>query len=113
MVPQSYSNNTSYERKYVVPCCHECNTVLGNKLYHTVSSRAAYIHGKLQERYKKVLRTPDWEEEELEELSQDMRKSIEAGLAIRDKTRARISFAKMVKGMDVSIEQVWDTINRS
>lgn len=56
VIPTSYtSNRRSYNPKDVVPCCQECNSILSNKSYFTVESRAAYLAEQLAKRYKKTI----------------------------------------------------------
>jgi glycerol-3-phosphate dehydrogenase len=45
-------------------------------LYFTIPSRAAYLLGTYERRYKKLLKQPDWSDEEIEELGPSMRTSI-------------------------------------
>lgn len=60
----------------IVPACRECNGLLGDVALHTVSSRKTYLIGMYWKRYRKLLASPEWEECELEELGDSLRKTI-------------------------------------
>jgi|13_taG_2_1085334.scaffolds.fasta_scaffold07728_8 hypothetical protein len=57
---------------YKVPSCVECNSALGNLRLLSVIERVQYIKGWLKKKYKKPLRMPYWDEDELAELSSTM-----------------------------------------
>lgn len=73
--------NAKHNRKYeywMVPCCTECNALLGNRPLHTLYARAMYIEQKLSKKYeaKHVL----WSSAELAQMSRTMQASIKARL---------------------------------
>jgi hypothetical protein len=72
VIPKSYSNTTSFkntEYNPIVWACASCNTLLNNAAVHTIDERKDYLYGKLKQKFKKLLATPDWTAEELRELS--------------------------------------------
>lgn len=78
VIPKSYSGNPSFAERYVVPCCTECNILLGAAPCHTVEERAAFLFERYSRRFKAELATPDWTAKELKELSPTFRKKIAA-----------------------------------
>lgn len=54
---------------WTVPACHECNGIAGSKLFDGVLEKAEFIRERRRKKYRKLLKTPVWEEDELEELS--------------------------------------------
>ena len=76
VVPKSWSDNYSFDEKYVVPCCSECNGLLSNVPLHTVQDRAAFLYEKYQKRYKSIINAPDWTKKELSELSGRLKKQV-------------------------------------
>ena len=82
----------SHANKY--PACSECNSALGSQLLMTLGDRRAYIADLLERKYKKLLRIPLWAEDELEEVSAEMRRDILAHLHHQAWVKARIAWAK-------------------
>lgn len=66
-----------------VPCCRECNTLLGAVALFTVAERAAELSDRLESRYRKVLGAPVWNEEELVALGPSLEASIRAKQFLR------------------------------
>lgn len=83
-VPRNYSLGE------LVPTCGECNALLGDKMFTTVPTRAAYLLGVYPRRYRKILALPEWDPEELEELSYGLRDVVERGLKEREYIKQRL-----------------------
>lgn len=77
-------------RTYTVPCCRECNTLLGAKWYPTLTARKLALKKKLRKRYRKFLEAPSWEPEEMVELGETLRSHISRSEKIRELTRERL-----------------------
>lgn len=75
----------------LVPACSECNTLLGSLLLTSVEARAAYLAGKLEMRYRKLLKSPKWTEEELEEVGPTLRSTLRKSRAESNNVRQRIA----------------------
>src|ERR1035437_175444 len=88
-----HSNVPSPYRNYEVPCCHECNSGLGDRLC-TLKERKVYIAQWLSRRYKRILTMPEWTEEELFEMSYAMQDKIRNSMRIREQVRLRIDHAR-------------------
>jgi len=59
LVPVSYTSIKRHKRiRNTVPACGECNTVLGKQLFPNVASRAFYLFGYYQAKYRKILNAP-------------------------------------------------------
>jgi len=61
---------------YKVPSCSECNSALNNTSLLSVAERHSYIRKFLKKKYKRGLRIPYWDEDELKELHSTMREEI-------------------------------------
>lgn len=79
-----------------VPCCSDCNNMLGNKMVHTIHGRANVCARGMRRRFKKVLLSPRWDAEDLAELGPNLRSSVVAGEGMRKLVEARIWFAERV-----------------
>ena len=111
VLPHSYTRifpkqNRTYNKKEVVPCCTECNSLLGNKPYFAVAERAAYLAGKYEKRYKKLLSMPVWEEEDIEECGYNIKLFIENSVQEKKAIELRIDNCCLVRDIAPSIEDI-------
>lgn len=72
-----------YDEGDIVDCCRECNNLLENCHIQTVEERADYLISKLTSRYRKVLTTPDWTEEEIAEEGRWIQSKIRANMVTK------------------------------
>lgn len=59
-----------------VPCCTECNLLAGDYAPECFDDKLAHIREKLLNRYAKLLRRPEWTEDELKDMAPKFRESI-------------------------------------
>lgn len=62
---------------WLIPCCRECNSLLGDKPIHTAKDRKRFIAGRLEERYQEFLQHPKWTDDEIGELTGKLRKEMQ------------------------------------
>ena len=94
--------------KEAVPCCRECNETLSNVFLHTISSRSDYLIKRYKKKYKKVLNTPNWESDELEEMGANMVRSILARMDMRDIVQERLQHLSDTKKVEYTIQECKD-----
>jgi hypothetical protein len=72
VIPVALLRPSSIERyksdDWIVPSCRECNSMLSDRMLHTVPLRARYLLKAYKKRYKKVLRNHSWSQEDIDEL---------------------------------------------
>lgn len=95
-------------RKSAVPCCRECNVMLGNKLLLTISERAGFIHRRLYKKYDKFLSLPEWSITELSEVEENLRKAIKEGLGVKELTEIRIDHCGYIADLAPTIPEMWE-----
>lgn len=100
-------HNETKGRSKVVPCCRECNDLLGSVALKSVGARAGHLVLVLTRRYKKLLRTPYRSRRELDELGYALRELVVGGLAVKRLVESRIAHAKWVLEVSPSIDEVW------
>jgi len=83
-----------------VPACSECNRRLGSRLLVTVPDRARYLLGRNTVKWKKLLNSPDWDEDEIEQLGGNLRRRIRAIMAAKRFAVQRLSHLELVASMD-------------
>ncbi len=104
VIPISF---TSFKRHYsvgeIVPACSQCNTTLGNKVITTVPERAKYLLGRYEEKYKKLLKQPEWEDWELEEMSDQFKALIKKTSIEKEIVQERLLNLSLQAGL-ISLE---------
>jgi hypothetical protein len=55
-------------RILMVPSCRECNSFLGSTIQRTLEERKRFLKQKLRKRYKKLLASPLWKDDEIDAL---------------------------------------------
>ena len=69
-------------KKDTVPTCVECNILIGSN--DLTYQEACYIlYDKVNARHKAILAMPDWDKEELEELSGNLKRKIKASMTFK------------------------------
>ena len=91
MMPDPESNPVR-ARTFTVPCCRECNSILGSKVFETLVQRKRALKERLRHKYVKYLRIPEWSPSELDELEGRLRESVEQALRIQRVTRSRLAW---------------------
>ena len=117
VIPRSYAaleGEDTRSKEDCVPACMECNGLLSNNMVITIAGRAGYLVSRLADRHKKLLETPDWSNEDLEELEGRLRTHVKSLQLKKKLVKARISYAQSVSLMvDLTIEGVWDSQSSS
>ena len=76
VIPHSLTENAGSKRQWSVDwvyCCSECNTLLGNYLGGSFYDRVLHLHDKFKRRKKLNKAHVEWDEDDLEDMSSDMR----------------------------------------
>lgn len=64
-----YSRGIEHFREFLlVPCCHDCNSLAGNRAPDSLYERGQFIAKKIVVRYRAMAKRALWSEEELAEL---------------------------------------------
>jgi hypothetical protein len=73
-----------------VPCCSECNSLLGAYPVRDINNRCAYLFGKYAKKYSSLLSTADFSEDELDNLGYNLSKMVIASINQRDFIRSKL-----------------------
>lgn len=92
-----------YEFYVKVPCCRECNNLLGDSLTDDLIDREREVKAKLEARYKNHLRVGEWEDSEIDELGPNLRSTVREAKLQFDRTMARLDYAG---GVNAWLEKV-------
>jgi hypothetical protein len=77
---------------FTVPSCAECNGLLGARIALTFPSRRHLLRQRLEAKYRKLILSPAWSEEELYELRGRLREHVRAKQLERDIVKSRLIY---------------------
>ena len=93
MVGAMASTGANLDAPFIkVPACHECNSILGAVNRMRIRDRRAHVKDALRKKYKKFLRIPNWDEDELEEVDPAFAREIRASVNFAKHVRARLKW---------------------
>lgn len=78
----------------IVPCCADCNSRLGHRVFTCVSAKREALAKLLYKRHKRLLGSYDWQEIELARMGRMLHAYIEAQDSRRKIIEDRIRFAR-------------------
>jgi hypothetical protein len=95
--PLHFVSRLSYEarRHYwlrLLPACRECNSWLGGIIKTTAADRRIHVRRHLRKKYARLLSIPEWDEVELNHLSEKLQHDIRSKLRAAAFIRQRIGF---------------------
>lgn len=79
-------------RGFLLPACKECNALAGTDHPHNFSARAALVHAKIRNKYKRLVDTPNWSEDELKELGKNLKSSVKSWAGRREALLRRLAW---------------------
>jgi hypothetical protein len=82
-------------RGVILPCCKECNVLVGTSNPFDFEKRVDLVKNKLKRRYRKVLEMPVWSEDDLEDTGFAIRGSIEEWQNERRIAKSRLAWNAM------------------
>lgn len=91
--------------KILVKTCRECNFCLSDRMLPTLISRLEFLDKKYRKRYLKLLKQPEWNEEELGELKGSLKKYVEEEVKNKFRIEKRLfhitkQLEELLGGMD-------------
>lgn len=95
------------DREHCVPCCRECNSLLGDRGGDTVGSRAGYLAAVYRVRYAQALAQPHWFEDEIDELGPNLRAEVERALSAKRSAQDKIDACELVAMTSPRISEIW------
>jgi len=94
-----------------VPSCRWCNSTLGSLALLTVHDRRAHIKSVLRRKYKRLLASPIWTEQELSEVSENLRAYIVESMKRASLVRAMVAWdgqSREARMPTASLGRVWE-----
>lgn len=75
-----------------VPCCKECNSVLGANAPFSLTERRHLVKQYLRRKYAHYLKAPDWTDNELSELGHTLGSMIKNNQLLKETIKLRIDY---------------------
>jgi hypothetical protein len=75
-----------------VEACHECNSALGSRYLWTLAERKQFIKNWLKKRYARFLRSPEWSDEDKEELGYSLKDFVQKHEIVAQLAKKRIAW---------------------
>ena len=100
IIPRSYSGTSSWRESELNPmvnCCHHCNSLLGNRAPHDFEGRANFLFKKLNDKYKNILRVPDWSENDYKGMNPKFAKKIREKEAFKKSIKDRLNHLDTIR----------------
>lgn len=94
LLPKSFTDEAIRKRVLTVPSCHECNTILSDKLLWAIDERRKLAQKKLRARHKKELRYQLLTEDDLTEYGPGLRPAMRRASAERMCMEDRLAWPK-------------------
>lgn len=99
----AYCGEYGSEAEHVVPkhleldtwtilACSDCNNIAGGAPLFTFRDKRDHIRAGIRKRHGKLLRMPDWTDDEIDDLGPAMRRSVLAHARAREIVLQRLSF---------------------
>lgn len=108
----------SYRKSFVVPCCRECNSSLGNNGNSpngdfTIASKAEYLELHYQNKYRKFIEGNygDFNKSETDTHRGFLKKIIQQDRRTRQHLKRRLEHLELVREKSPTIYDVWDSID--
>jgi len=96
------------DKQWIVTACRTCNTLAGSKVFFSIPEKAKYILEQYQRKYKKILNTPFWSDDELKKLDYILRKSVQAGVEMKAILNVRLKHLLEVIEYDIDfLRPLW------
>ena len=75
---------SQHEVRYLkVPSCSECNLLATDELHDDIFIRQEFVKNKIKNKYKKYLRYPDWDDDEIDALGYRLKQSVMALMELK------------------------------
>ena len=99
VIPISYQSVTrSYNPRDTVPCCAQCNSLLGNKPLFTVEDRAAYLADRLARKYSRAMTSGAFTQTEIDDFGDRLKSMVVANINLKSFVISRIDHCHKVAG---------------
>ena len=93
-------------RGLIMPCCAECNNFAGTAYAFSFSNRCYHVKQQIRKKYKRLLNSPKWDEDELNEMSDTFREEINKCEKAKEIINARLAWSAMSYLSSIATETI-------
>jgi hypothetical protein len=79
--------------------CSDCNSIAAADLDETIFDRIERVKDKIAARGRKYTKIPDWDQSELDELSDFLREDVEKSLRLKESVLCRVNYYEGLEHM--------------
>lgn len=79
-------------RTFTVPSCGECNRFASGAVFMSVHDKMQYIRDRRAKKYRKLLTMPEWTEDELDDLTGNLKRHVRAVAAASEIVKSQLSW---------------------
>lgn len=91
-IPISYLRlKRDYRKNETVKCCNSCNLILSDNIFSSMEERSRYILQTIYIKYKKLLKLPVWESEDIEKLDYSLKTRVTSHQFAKQNIESRVS----------------------
>lgn len=92
-IPQTVASRlTLGGLQMLIPACRECNSILGPRYYRTLRLRREAAKEGIRRKYRRILRLPDWQEDEWANLGYGLMVMVKKNQTLKDRTVERLKY---------------------
>ncbi len=77
---------------WIVRACSECNSIAGGELFTSILEKRDYIRARRTKKYGRILKQPEWTEDELADMGRKLRVGIEAAQRAKKFVQSQIEW---------------------
>jgi len=101
VIPTSYlREKRRFSGDWLVPACRDCNSLIGDELIFNVPDRAAWVAAILRRKFRRLLQSRQWSDDEIAELGTSLRSAVILDREKRKETARRLEHLDIVAKMD-------------
>lgn len=103
VIPASFFGyrSSDSDKQWIVTACETCNLLAGSFTCFSIPEKTAYILTRYKMKYRKLLETPHWSEEELNGLDYTLRMSVIGALEAKSVLGLRIRHLESVSNFEI------------
>lgn len=92
LLPRTWTGESVRRNVLTVPACRQCNTAINDRYAPSITARRKLSHDYIARKNARLLRMPEWSPDEVAELGDSLRSTVERGVFNRRLTRARLAW---------------------
>ena len=76
----------------ILPACLECNCLASTHFATDFDERCQFVKERLRTKYSRILKTPDWDQDEIDNLGYSIKTTVKKWQSLRDSLKPRLAW---------------------